>query len=116
MSIVLWTRLEALEHRVAALEANQAAAKAAVLQKSEGVAPALARSNATRKAAGEQLRGEIQRVIAAHVGPKPLTAPEVLRALSTNGGIKPPALRTVQWHLRAIRNDDGVAPDTDISL
>jgi hypothetical protein len=70
MSIVLWTRLEALEHRVAALEANQAAAKAAVFQKSEGVAPALVRSNATRKADGELLRGEIRRIVDEHAGPR----------------------------------------------
>jgi hypothetical protein len=107
MSIVLWTRLAALEHRVAPLEATQAAAVAT--ERSVPTTAALARSNARRKAEGERLRGDIRRIAAAHAGPTRLTARAVLHVLSRDSRGEPPALRTVQWHLSAIRNDDGVA-------
>jgi hypothetical protein len=104
MSIVLWTRLEALEKRVAALEAAAAVKKIYPL-----APPPLARSNAMRKAEGEQLREEIRRIVGAHAGPKPLSACAVHRELSSRSGGKTLALRTVQWHLRAIRNAPGFA-------
>jgi hypothetical protein len=108
MSIVLWTRVEALEERVAALEAVQAAARVAAAEQT-ACAPALARSNAMRKAEGARLRGDIRRIVAAHAGPEKLTACAVLDVLSKDAPGRLPALRTVQWHLCAIRNDDGVA-------
>jgi hypothetical protein len=62
-----------------------------------------------RKAQGERLRGEIRRIVAAHGGPEKLTACVVLDVLSKDVHGRLPSLRTVQWHLSAIRNDDGVA-------
>jgi hypothetical protein len=103
VSIVLWTRVQALEERVAALEAGQAAARAAAPEEM-ACRRALARSNATRKAEGEQLRGEIRRIVAAHAGPERLTARAVLHVLPRDSRGRLPALRTVQWHLSAIRN------------
>jgi hypothetical protein len=104
MSIVLWTRLEALEKRVAALEAS------AVPKKAEPRPPAaLTQSNAIRKAEGERLRDEIRRIVGSHAGPEPLSAGAVLRELSSREGGRTVALRTVQWHLRAIRNTPSIA-------
>src|SRR5215469_13363158 len=98
MSIVLWTRLEALEKRVAALEAGS-------VKKAEPLPPGgLAESNAIRKAEGERVRAEIRRIIETHGDAKPLSARAVLRELSSKSGTKTLALRTVQWHLHAIRN------------
>ena len=104
MSIVLWTRLEALEKRVAALEAAKADVKPEAL-----APPALRRSNARRKAEGEQLREEIRRIVCCHTGHKRISAGAVLRELLSKAGGRPVALRTVQWHLRAIRNASSIA-------
>jgi len=104
MSIVLWTRLEAVEKRVAALEAAAAANELEPL-----APPALTRSNAMRKAEGERIRDEIRRIVDAHSGPEPLSAGAVHRELSCRGAGRTLALRTVQWHLRAIRNASSIA-------
>jgi len=76
MSIVVWTKLEALEKRVAALEA----AKADVKPEALGPIP-FARSNAMRKAESERLREEIRRIVGTHAGHKPLSAGAVRREL-----------------------------------
>jgi hypothetical protein len=107
VSIVLWTRLEALEKRVAALEDAAKAAEKNSL--AEPVSLGLARSNAMRKAEGERLREEIRRIIGAHAGPKSLSAAAVVHELSSRAGGRTVALRTVQWHLHAIRNARSVA-------
>ena len=104
MSIVIWTRLEALEKRVAALEVAAAAKKLEPL-----APPPLAGSNAVRKAESERMREEIRRIVGSHAGDEPLSAGAVLRGLASREGGKTLALRTVQWHLRAIRNAPSVA-------
>ena len=110
MSIVLWTRLEALEKRVAVLEeAAKMAEKHAPPEPASSVASALAQSNATRKAEGERLREEIRRIVGAHSGSQPLSAAAVLCELLSRAGGRSVALRTVQWHLRAIRNAPSLA-------
>jgi hypothetical protein len=110
MSIVLWTRLEALEKRVAVLEeAAKMAEKHAPPEPASSVASALAQSNATRKAEGERLREEIRRIVGAHSGSQPLSAAAVLCELLSRAGGRSVALRTVQWHLRAIRNTPSIA-------
>jgi hypothetical protein len=98
MSITVWVRLEAVEKRVAALEA--------AIKPPPTPAQVLARSNASRKASGERLREDIRQVVRGHTGPKPITASGVRVALSSSNARdgKLPALRTVQWHLTAIRN------------
>jgi hypothetical protein len=78
MSIVLWTRLEALEKRVAALEGS------AVVKKPEPLPHvALMQSNAMRRAEGERMRDEIRRIVSSYASPNPLSAGAVLHELSS---------------------------------
>lgn len=83
------------------------AAKA--VEKLEALAPpALTRSNAIRKAECDRMREEIRRILHTHPGAKPPSARAVLRELSSRSGVKTLALRTIQWHLHAIRNATGL--------
>jgi hypothetical protein len=86
MSIALWVKVEALEKRLEALERAHAAA----------VDP-LRERNARRKTDGARLREMIRESGETN-------AKRALQALGRAGVAPLPALRTVQWHLRAIRN------------
>jgi hypothetical protein len=69
MRIVLWTRLEAREKRVVALEeAAKVAERHSLPEPTASAASALARSNAIRKAKGERLREEIRHMAGSHAG------------------------------------------------
>jgi len=72
------------------------------------------RANAERQAQGARLRQLIRAIVESHTGPERLTAKRILRQLAAMDGAtlgrELPSLRTVQWHLRAIRTQHvGVA-------
>jgi DNA-binding transcriptional ArsR family regulator len=65
--------------------------------------------SAQRRAAGARLRAAIGSILAAHPGSGEMTAKDVLRALE-RGALRPlPALRTVRWHLQALRGNGNAA-------
>lgn len=90
MSIALSALVEDLAKRVAALE-----------QLSAQPLP-LNRRNMQRKAEGGRLRAAIERVVAQQPH---ATAKQVLKLLPTAPLERqiPPSVRTIQWHLTAIR-------------
>lgn len=62
--------------------------------------------NADRRAQGERLQAAIRKIDESHVGLVPIRADVVLVLLPQPqelGRSQPPALRTVQYHLSAIR-------------
>lgn len=93
----MWNEIEALKARVAelALECAKASNREHLHQR-----------NAMRQADGARLQEAIRQILVNHPGPGRMSAKHVLRALE---GVdiprnEPPKLRTVQWHIRAIRN------------
>jgi hypothetical protein len=101
MSIALEAKVVQLEKLIE--EHNK---RIADLERARAVAAreSLRSRNATRQAEGSRLRSAISAILTAH--PEYATAKHVLRALplSDLGRSEPPSVRTVQWHIRAVRN------------
>lgn len=99
MSVALWTKVEDLAKRVAALEQMLTASKAP---------PRSRRNSAERRAEADWLRTTIEGILAAHpeYGPK-----HVLKALASIdlGRQALPSVRTIQWHLQSLRNSPRIA-------
>ena len=89
------TALEALTARVEALEARRDPVS-------------LRSSNAQRIAHGEALRVAIADIIQSDPG---ATGPRVIEALRASHAGKLPSLRTVRWHLAAIRGNGNALAD-----
>lgn len=100
MSIALWFKVEQLEKRVQLLEGTRAPVAAC-------------RNNAQRRAEGAHLRAAIEEILAAHPD---YTAKHVLRALAAIdlGRQELPSVRTVQWHITALRNTSPALRTTNI--
>ena len=69
------------------------------------------RNNAKRRADGEHLRAAVETILASHPD---YTAKHVLKALAAIDLGRPslPSVRTVQWHLTALRNTHDVLRTT----
>lgn len=109
MSIALWNKVEDLAKRVEALEQTRAPSRAE---------PRRGRNNADRQAEGDRLRAAIDGILGAH---PEYTAKQVLREILAVdlGRQELPSVRTVQWHIRHIRNAQSalraVAPISTVS-
>ena len=95
----------ATDFKVAALEASVKSLLARVhaLEHPQVPAPATPRNNAKRRADGTHLRAAIEVILASH---PEYTAKHVLKALASIdlGRQALPSVRTIQWHLTALRN------------
>jgi hypothetical protein len=99
VSIALWTKVEDLAKRVATLEQLLATSRKD---------PPRRPNNAARRVEGDKLRAAIEGILTAHPG---YSAKHVLKALATVdlGRQALPSVRTVQWHLKALRNTSRIA-------
>ena len=101
------TRLEALERSVVATQAGEASLLAELLARIEALEarllPAgLTACNAQRRARGQSLREAIADILRQAPG---ATGPDVLARLRETHPQLLPSLRTVRWHLRALRGN-----------
>ncbi len=99
VSIALWTKVEDLAKRVATLEQMLATSRKD---------PAFRRNNAARRVEGDKLRAAIEGILAAHPD---YSAKHVLKALAAVdlGRQALPSVRTVQWHIKALRKTSRIA-------
>jgi hypothetical protein len=97
LSIALWAKVEQMEKRIQALENASAPSPSGP-----------PRNNAARQAEGGRLRIAIEGILAAHPN---YTAKYVLKALAAIdlGRQSLPSVRTVQWHLKTLRNTTRIA-------
>jgi hypothetical protein len=94
VSIAFARKIEDLERRIAALESERAQVE------HRRMAGLRAQADAKR-AQGEELRAEIRRILAAHQGPRRLTAFAVLTLLKRD---PLPSLRRVQEIVRELKS------------